>query len=295
MSMVETKSHRAASETLLAMGRLFYSGAQVLPSVKLRLQPLLIGPTGAGKSALVEHIARKLGADYMKLTRGDWIVTGGRGGRSTMYQIIDRVLGEDRLLVHLDELDKFTDLRGGDWSAAIGADLWNLLDGKFQIQGYLAETTFPDATKPTVLAVRMHIRAKLWIVGSGTWQEVFERARSGSTMGFQGSRKAEMVDLGVIARSGIIGAELLHRFHGDPIFVEYPTREETAEILESSGIARLARKAGRPINPDDIDWTKGGMRLLETIATRLFLECQRRSLPKQEMLPFPDDTASPED
>jgi SpoVK/Ycf46/Vps4 family AAA+-type ATPase len=293
--MIETESHRAASKTLLAMGDLYFSGARVLPSIKLRLSPILIGPTGCGKSYLVEQAAQELDADYLKVTRGDWLVTGSRAGRSTMYQILDHVVSHDRVLVHLDELDKFNDLRSGEWAASIGTDLWNLLDGKFQVHEYLRETTFPDGKKPTTLAIALRIRSKLWIVGSGTWQEVFERSRSGNSVGFQGAQNVGTVDLGAIAKSGIISPELLHRFNGDPIFVDYPSREETAEILESSGIARLARQANTPIAPGDIDWTQGGMRVLETIATRLLLECHRRRLPHQVMIPLPNDRPGPED
>ncbi len=283
-AMIETNSNRAAIDTVLAMGKLFYSGMRVLPSVKLRLFPLLIGPTGSGKSFLVEKVAQKLDAEYLKITRGDWLVTGSRGGRSTMYQILDRVVSEDRVLVHLDELDKFHDLRSGEWASSIGTDLWNLLDGKFQIHEYLRETEFPEGKKPTVLSIALRIRSKLWIVGSGTWQEVFERNRSGAALGFLGNQHAKAVDLGAIAKSGMISPELLHRFNGDAVFVDYPTVEETAQLLESSGIARLAKQAGVPITPKEVDWRQGGMRVLETIATRLVLECQRHSRPHQAII-----------
>lgn len=292
--MIETESHRAASRTLLAMGDLYFSGARVLPSIKLRLSPILIGPTGCGKSFLVEQAAHELDADYLKITRGDWLVTGSRAGRSTMFQILDRVVSHDRVLVHVDELDKFSDLRSGEWAASIGTDLWNLLDGKFQVHEYLRETTFPEGKKPTILSIALRIRSKLWIVGSGTWQEVFERSRAGNSIGFQGGQDVKRVDLGAIAKSGIISVELLHRFCGDPIFVDYPSREETDEILESSGIARLARQANMPIDPAEIDWTKGGMRVLETIATRLLLECHRRRLPHQVVIPPANAQAGPE-
>lgn len=287
--MITTKSHRAAYETILSMGSLFYSGARMLPAVKLRLFPLVIGPTGVGKSFLVERVARELNADYMKITRGDWLVTGCKAGRPTMYQVLDRLVSQGRVLVHLDELDKFHDLQATEWSACIGTDLWNLLDGKFQVNQYLCETPFPDGAKPSALAIALRIQSRLWIVGSGTWQDVFVRNRPRVAVGFQGTQGGETVDLDVIANSGAVSPELLHRFNGDALFLDYPTPEETAAILESSGIARLARSAGQVVTAGEINWSHGGMRVLETIASRLAIRAQRLNHPCQAMIPFPED------
>ena len=133
--MIETKSHRAALDTILATGSLFFSCKRALPKIKLRLFPLLIGPTGAGKSFLVETAARQLQARYFRITRGDWIPSGSKGPRSTVFRILDEVASFDRVVLHVDELDKFTNLFEREWSASIASDLWNILDGKFQWTG----------------------------------------------------------------------------------------------------------------------------------------------------------------
>lgn len=286
--MIETQSHRTARETLIEMGRLFFSGVRVLPGIRLRLLPLVIGPTGAGKSFLVERVARELGAHYVKLTRGDWLVMGSRAGRPTMYQILDALVSHERVVVHLDELDKFQELRG-DWSAAIGSDVWNLLDRKFLVEEYLRNSTFPEGKKPTPLWISLKIQSRLWIVGSGTWQDVFEQSRPRAAVGFQNAQSAASVGLEAIAHSGVISPELLHRFNNDAIFLSYPSKEETAALLKSTGIAKLAEQVGVEITPADIPWERGGMRVLETVATRLAIQCQRRDRPRQVMIPFPDD------
>lgn len=273
--MIETKSHRAALDTLLTIGKMFFSGERHLARVKLRLFPLLIGPTGVGKSFAVEEAARVLRAEYFKVTRGDWLVTGSKTGRPTVFQILDRVAVYDRVVLHLDELDKFRDLQSSDWSAAIASDLWNMLDGKFQLTEYLRDTNFDLAGKKMTereLAERVR---NLWIVGSGTWQSVFARGRAGMVMGFDRDRKPERIAFETVARAEMISPELLHRF-GEPILLEYPSKEETAELLESTGIARVSSRLGVPVTPEQIDWTQGGMRVLETIATRLAITCYRR-------------------
>ena len=146
--MIATSSQRAAFETLLAMGNLYFSGRRTLPKIKLRLQPLIIGATGCGKSFLVENAARRLQAKYFRITRGDWIPYGSKGPRPTVFRILDEVATFDRVVLHIDELDKFGNLQEREWSAAIASDLWNVLDGRFQLGEYLRETMFPEGKKP---------------------------------------------------------------------------------------------------------------------------------------------------
>jgi hypothetical protein len=189
-----------------------------------------------------------------------------------LFSILSEVVTFDRVVLHIDELDKFGSLQEREWSAAIASDLWNLLDGKFQLSEYLRETMFPEGNKPTEQALAHRVRTSLWIVGSGTWQEVFSNSRGRPTMGFQSDRpSAERVDMAKIAASEMISPELLHRF-GEPIFIDYPTPEETAQLLESTGIASLAKQAG--------------LRVLETLATRLTMALYRSKQPSPTSLPL---------
>jgi hypothetical protein len=284
--MLFTQSQQAARNTLLQMGKLFYSGVQIMPDLKLRLNPLVLGATGTGKTLLVQTAAHRLGAQYLKLTRGDWLVAGCRSGRPTMLQILDYVSTYDRVLLHIDELDKLTNLQNGDWAASIASDLWNVLDLRFQLPDFFRESTFPGREAPTAAEMEARIR-KLWVVGSGTFQEVFEGSRAGSSIGFGRDLNKEKVALETIVKSGIISNELLHRFNGDLIFLEYPSLEETRSLLNSSGISSLARRLGVTIGPEAIDWTQGGMRALETVATRLALAYHRQNPASPTKLPAP--------
>ncbi|HVU33696.1 MAG TPA: AAA family ATPase [Opitutaceae bacterium] len=273
--MLDTQSHATAYQKLLSIGELFFRSPPRLPNVKLRLSPLLVGPTGAGKSYLVERTGRTLDAAYFKITRGDWLVTGGRG-RSTTFQILDFLLAHPRVLLHLDELDKFQIDFRHEWGAAMAADLWNILDGKFQLDAYIRETDFGDAAKPKPAEIVPLVQKRLWIVGSGTWQDLFVQRRERKSLGFGSPVESDTVNLEAVAKAGVISPELLHRFAGDLIFVEYPTPEETEELLESSGIGELARSLQMKITAADLDWSHGGIRVLETLATRLVLERHMR-------------------
>ena len=289
--MIETNSHRAARDTLLAMGNLFFSGKHTLPKIRLRLNGLIVGPTGAGKSFLAESVARQLGAKYFRVTRGDWLPTGCRDKRSTAFQVLDQVLSYDRVVLHLDELDKFSNLQG-EWSASIGADLWNILDKKFQITEYLRETTFKEGEKITEQDVARRVRLGLWILGSGTWQDVFANSRGRPSIGF-GCGRAEASDVGFaeIVRSNEISPELLLRF-SEPVFLHYPTEEETSQLLDSTGISALASQVGATISAEQLDWNLGGIRVLENLATRLVIELYKSKQPTGPTGPSSNDADS---
>lgn len=149
--MLNTRSHKAARTALLEMGRLFFSGDRILPKVQMRLQPLVIGPTGAGKSFLVESVARELNAEFLRLCRGDWVAMGCRSARPTVFRILDFVVTYDKVVLHLDEVDKLTNLQGSEWSASIASDIWSLLERSLgaTIIEYLRDTTFPRSAGQT--------------------------------------------------------------------------------------------------------------------------------------------------
>jgi len=274
-----TESHRAAGNTLRTVGQVFFSNDRHLASgLKLRLFPLIVGPTGAGKTHLVRSAARQLHSRYFKVTRSDWIPQGSTRGRPTMYQILDYVTTQPRVLLHLDELDKFQiSFNGPEWSASIAGDLWSLLDGIFPVLEYLRDTPIPPEKKITEAKINSWIQSRCFVVGSGTWQSVFNENRAGSSIGFAGAYEDVQVTADAIARSEYISPELLHRFcSSDLIFLQFPNRAETARLLESTGISALARELGETITPDEVDYTKGGMRVLESIATRLIIARHRR-------------------
>lgn len=272
-----TESHREVGMKLVTMGELFFAGEHNLgSSLKFRLNPLIVGPTGAGKTSLVQSVARLHNARYFKVTRSDWLVQGATRGRPTLYQILDYVTTHKRVLIHIDELDKFQINFGAhEWSASIGGDLWNLLDGAYPVPEYLRDTPIPENERPTEEQVREWIQARAWVVGSGTWQDVFDRKRTKTAFGFQATQGAP-VGVEAISESRLICSELLGRFCSELLVLRYPNRDETARLLEVTGINAIARELGQRISPDDVNFEHGGMRALESIATRLAIARHER-------------------
>ena len=289
---------RAQWDVYLALhdyASLHYGGSCDEGGLKPRLYPLIVGPTGAGKSMLVEKVARELGAAYFRITYGEWIPLGARDPASATLVRLGRLLAKNpRVVVHVDELDKW--ITGDrEWGRSISTDLWNLLDAKLpweqialvemmsmvdkelQSPEKPAEPTSEEAPELPSLSRRTE---HMWIVGSGTWQSVFERRKT-RAIGFQpGAAPAGRQDtaqiIEAIRTSKILPTELTARFATDLLVMTYPTREETEHLLEVTGLNALAWDLGVGLSPDDVDYEVAGMRALESLKTRLLLEIVRR-------------------
>jgi SpoVK/Ycf46/Vps4 family AAA+-type ATPase len=292
-----TRSQLTAYESLRDHGTLHYGGAAAgFQQLKPRLYPLIAGPTGSGKSFLVEQVARELQADYFRITYGDFIPMGAKDvNAATLVRLARKLARSSRVVVHIDELDKW--LAGDrEWSRSITTDLWNLLDGKLPWeQVLLLETDSPQKPAPAEGAPpsgdesaddcpeypdNMFRTDHMWIVGSGTWQAIFEH-RNARSIGFQtkeassvGSNDRELAE--AIRNSKVIPTELTARFATDILVLGYPSRKETEQLLVFYGLKQFAAELGMSVSADDVDYAAAGMRALESLKTRFLLESLRR-------------------
>jgi hypothetical protein len=316
-SAVLTNAQAHALETMVALGNLFFNGQSISTCAsKPRLFPLIVGPTGAGKSWLVRQAAEKLHVKPLHLTFGSWLPLGNRHDRPTQFTIIDALLRTERVALHLDELDKVGAAATSDWARSIFNDLWNVLDhqleaglffssegpgrscryasepGRELIETYGAFGLLrPDHTATAENFGRFvaeRARSGLWIVGSGTWQSVFEENDEARRIGFSANREQAVPAANAaiaerIRRAGYIPRELLARFSTELLVLNYPTAAELALLLESLGINALARAAETTVSADDLDLGVAGMRTLESVVTRLLL--RRQALQCRHILP----------
>jgi len=253
-------SQRAVYDALLVRGEMFFAPRIHSLRIQPRLNPLIAGPTGAGKTFIVEAVAKRLDASFMKVCFGDWIPIGATEGVPTMKAIYRCLSQSPRVLLLLDELCKFRPEYNGGWTRSIASDLWQLLDRNPGTIDY-ADPGLRDQDFRKLLSER------LWIVGAGTWQDI---QRPSSSIGF--TRGAETSLQERIAADGRIPDELLLRFNPQLLQLRYPLQAETVEIYEHAGITALAGAAGVALNPAAHDWSRGGMRSLEDLATTLLLK-----------------------
>jgi len=275
-----TRSQAHVFEQLVLMGEVFFLQDFAGLTIRPRLFPLVVGPTGAGKTFLVQRVAKRLSATHLRITWGDWIPRGARDGlgAQTTFAILEALEQADALLLHIDELDKCREDYRNAWSRSVANDLWNVMDGLFPVADYLKAKGVP-VTRELIEAMNNKVRSSLMLVGSGTWQAVFnERPRP--DVGFMVQCPTEPDDVALTARiraAKSIPDELLARFASELLFLHYPNSiEEKKELLDSSGILALAERLGHPINVNELDLNGVGMRKIESLATQLLLNLRRR-------------------
>lgn len=250
---------QAVFQRLEILADIFFNGQWRNLPIKPRLHPLIVGPTGSGKSHIVRALAEKLKLPLYRATYGGWIVAGGRG-QPTIGEIQKFMLRNETGIIHLDEADKFCPPSNTEWTTSMKTELFNLLDGTISEHS-----------------------GKFLIIGSGTWQDIWEQSGK-EGLGFNPS-KEEFSMAGQTA----IPTELLFRFNSDLLMLSYPTADEVVDVAQTIH----NRIPGVPMDAEQIrkDYTTSGKgaRFLEEYTTRLLVQSY---LPKPDFqTPFVEDQA----
>jgi hypothetical protein len=255
-------------DELLMRGELFFGPKLHSLRIQPRLTPLVVGPTGAGKTHIIESMSNKLGAKFLKISFGDWVPTGANEACPTMKMIFRQIEAHQRVVLLLDELCKYRSDYAGGWVRSVASDLWQLLD---RSPGNV------DYEEPALLGCdwRKLMSERLFIIGAGTWQHI---QKAPPVMGFASTSPSTIKDR--IHGDGLVPEEILMRFNPRLLVLRYPLQSETEEIFERTGIATLAKTAGETLHPEEHDWSHGGMRTLEDLTTSLLLKIhqQRKGL-----------------
>lgn len=209
----------------------------------LRLHTMLAGPTGCGKSSLVERLAHDTSAAFMRLSVGSWIVQGAdvSHGTPAVTQIVQLMLRSPRVIVFIDEFDKlsFDTKNAQDWARSIANDIFDLLDGRLNWFGLHSRECVrrgidPVASSPDRLA--QYFRERVFFVCAGTWQTEHTISRCGQDIPEAVRERADFPP------------ELARRLHGEWLTIDYPEREELESLLKKQDIYLLATKCEHPVD-----------------------------------------------
>lgn len=261
LTVSQTMAHRRIS----AMARAFFCRAAAPCSVIPRLAPLLIGPTGCGKSSLLRRVAKDHEATFLRMSVGEWIPMGAKDVRPTVKTLVDMLAkSPNGLVLFIDELDK-AGLDASGWTRSTLNEIFAVLDRSFPAAAVEAANSSLGISGEEL---EERIQQKLFFAGAGTWQRLWS---NGVSLGFGAgsSRKTQVLDY--IATEKVVPVELLMRFSWPPVLLEYPSPEETITLFDKTGLTRLAEYVGVTLDPAKHDWSRGGMRSLESLAGELLI------------------------
>ncbi|MEP6671821.1 MAG: AAA family ATPase, partial [Chthoniobacter sp.] len=175
--------------------------------------PLLVAPSGSGKSRLVGWLADKLRVPLYVVDTSSWMISGSRADMGTLKLLEAWHAANDRGLVLIDEIDK-ADGREVGWWKNVNMEMMCYIDGRIQWPRRLLRK----------------LRSQFLIIGAGTWQH--EHRQEQRPLGFANGRSGNVL-VAIESTFGTdqsIPEELAFRFD-TPLILAPPTHEEFAERI----------------------------------------------------------------
>ena len=166
---VLTESQEAALNQIVEMGEAHFAQEWRDSPLVPRLTPLIAGPSGCGKSFVTELATERLGAKFMHITFGDWVPNGAdRSFEPTVFQIIRLLKKYPRVVVCLDELDKWREDFSNSWGRSCSNEAFKLLDRQLPLEAYRAWEQKQDHAElegSTEEVLLEDLQARLCIIG----------------------------------------------------------------------------------------------------------------------------------
>lgn len=193
--------------------------------VKLRNHTLLIGPTGTGKTHLVDQVASELNWDVFHINVSSWIILGARETPTWngLQQWLSEIQPGRPAVVVLDELDK---IWGEDsWTRYLRAELFSLMDGRrMPMNGFSLDVEDEESVADAANRTDSNFK-NLLIVGCGAFQGVFDQKPG---MGFRSEME---LTKGAAHLSKNLQPELVNRFSQEILSLPVLTRHDYEEMI----------------------------------------------------------------
>ena len=283
-----TSSQKSASLTLERMWNIKSAGIAKVGGTETRPIPLLVGPSGSGKSAVVRDFAQRKNLPMFSLTATTWIVWGAKNDDYTMKALATFVSNHSQGIIFVDELNKLrSNHLDNSWSMSVTTEVMTLLDSDSRL---------------LQLGFNAGLLAKLqngfMIVGAGAWHDQWMASRHKASAGFGGTEAAAEVDPALFletisSQTGIIPEELLYRFNDRHILITPPSEAEIAErialIREPLNLPPLQQEELKKLAAQAVASDRS-MRWLEAYAMEMLDAAGLSAVPARQ----PDEASTPE-
>jgi hypothetical protein len=158
----------------------FFSGLWHDLPVQVRINPLLVGSTGTGKTFLVRRLADELNLPLFTATAGDWVLlcATARGAPPTLPRLYKFVEDSPQGgILFLDEFEKLG--QGGeagttDWRKFCQLEIFSVLDRRI-IDGVLQDDLGPRFSL-TAEKLGSQFRQSILVICAGAWQSLWDSA-----------------------------------------------------------------------------------------------------------------------
>ncbi len=192
-----TESQSAALERLDALVEIYLAQGGTPAPVRMRIAPLVVAPSGAGKTFLAGLLARRHGLGLFRTSISEWMVMGSKAEQPTLELLRLAITANPAgLVLHIDELDKLSGQEA--WNLAQRGEIFCCADRQVTGGGWTDQH-------------RAALRDRVFLLGTGTWQEVWNR-QINRHRGFTGPDTTATSIEHAIRSSRVIPDELYYRF-----------------------------------------------------------------------------------
>jgi hypothetical protein len=203
-----TESQKRLLESLCAHWQVKQNG-ECVAGYDPRPLPLIVGPSGSGKSALVRHFAATQHLPMKDFNVGTWLISGAKVEPQTLCEIGEFIRNHDSGVLFIDEVDKL--IATTDWSRGVQQEVYALLDGR------------TDSFTGWDSAMAKRLKESFFIIGAGTWQSRYLGRQR--TLGFAAQKGEDAWSIELEGQDEI-PEELLMRFNADVLYLQPLTEAE---------------------------------------------------------------------
>ena len=204
-----------------------------MAGVRTRPFPLLIAPSGTGKTSLVQYVSAAANLPVFSINVANWIIRGARSEQHTLTQIAQFIQSNATGVIFLDEVNKLSRQHAADssWCSDLLSELIAFLDADSRLKAM----GIGDAVE--------HLRRNFFIIGAAAFQDEWEQSRSSNSIGFlndeRGNEGGQFENL--VRSQNTVPVELLNRFNDRIVFIQPPSVPEYV-----ARISEIRAKLGLP-------------------------------------------------
>lgn len=282
-----TSSQEAAAHKLGFFYELQRHGIRSINGIASRPFGLIVGPSGIGKTFLVNRLAETQGLPLLAINIPNWIPRGAlQKDQITLDQVKTFVMANDRGIIMIDELNKLNSNHTAhtSWSSDIYTECLAFLDQDIRLE-YMG-----------LSGLVSKLQRNFMVVGAAAFQDEWIQSETNKlSIGFQqaspiSSREQHFEHL--VRSQHLVPDELLFRFNDNLILIAPPTEDELAARISD---IRQSLKL-KPLSDETIltlvQTAQGSGKMMRWLEG--YLSACLREIPSEALARFATPNASPE-